>query len=732
MTRAPQVKPRMLPFAYEGLWRLGRWDELDGLLSVDYSLQGAQLEHSEAVARALLCVSKRKGDKNYFDRMIKVAQVGAMSRPCAASMESYARAYPLLVQLHTLAELKHGWTLCCDRVDSSNRSDELFGWKQRLKATTSHTAAREEILEVRRALYESIDSVDMQARVWYSLAKTAREEGHLEVCHRSRSFLRDLASTVIQAERKDFEVLEAYIHKERVQRAGMLREQYIGSAKGVHAALMELEPVEEVYKDILNAIDKSELLGITRRARAKRLLVATNLMAECGQAPPLELKTRYKQICSVMPNWDRGFFHLAKYYDHLMRRCAESDQAGIHSLTHRAIDAYGKSLRYGGYKHIYESLPRLLTIWFNHCERITKEINAKIGSSASSKRRNNSRGERLALAAASSSKAKTKKRKSVAPKSDWEKEMQGRLDEVNDVVLALKDDLFVYQWYTAIPQLVSRLCHVDEGVWNCVKLILTRIIETYPGQAMWHIQGVLKSKVKRRQERASDVLDYVFNPKRTQNKKRKVDMNAKRDAFKKLVKGMNHFYDVMIKTALHDVGDSKDSVLSMKSIMGSQALGKMLSRTVLVIPSQRFLTAVLPKAPIASERHTPFDTDHPRVVRLSEKAWVMNSKEKPKRIKMYGTDGLPYNFLCKNEKHGDLRKDSRMMEFGTVVNRLLGKDPQARRRKLRLRTFAVTCLNETCGLMEWVENTTSLRRILARLYAREGFSQIPLEARFVI
>ena len=57
--------------------------------------------------------------------------------------------------------------------------------------------------------------------------------------------------------------------------------------------------------------------------------------------------------------------------------------------------------------------------------------------------------------------------------------MQGRLDEVNDVVLALKDDLFVYQWYTAIPQ-SSRLCHVDEGVWNCVKLILTRIIETYP------------------------------------------------------------------------------------------------------------------------------------------------------------------------------------------------------------------------------------------------------------
>lgn len=64
----------------------------------------------------------------------------------------------------------------------------------------------------------------------------------------------------------------------------------------------------------------------------------------------------------------------------------------------------------------------------------------------------------------------------------------------------------------------------------------------------------------------------------------------------------------------------------------------------------------------------------------------MPSKEKPKKVAMLGSDGLRYNFLCKIERKGDLRKDARMMEFNSMVNRLLIKDVEGRKRKLRLRT----------------------------------------------
>eukprot|EP00953_Heterococcus_sp_UTEX-ZZ885_P022891 12630-Heterococcus_DN1.PRE.1 len=50
------------------------------------------------------------------------------------------------------------------------------------------------------------------------------------------------------------------------------------------------------------------------------------------------------------------------------------------------------------------------------------------------------------------------------------------------------------------------------------------------------------------------------------------------------------------------------------------------------------------------------------------------------------------------------------MEFNGIVNRLLQKTSQGRKRKLRLRTYAVICLNEECGVLEWVPHTTGYRQ----------------------
>ncbi len=49
---------------------------------------------------------------------------------------------------------------------------------------------------------------------------------------------------------------------------------------------------------------------------------------------------------------------------------------------------------------------------------------------------------------------------------------------------------------------------------------------------------------------------------------------------------------------------------------------------------------------------------------------------------MQGSSGGAYLFLCKPKD--DLRKDCRMMEFNTMINKLLKKDPESRRRKLRM------------------------------------------------
>ena len=107
--------------------------------------------------------------------------------------------------------------------------------------------------------------------------------------------------------------------------------------------------------------------------------------------------------------------------------------------------------------------------------------------------------------------------------------------------------------------------------------------------------------------------------------------------------------------------------------------------------------------------HDAFPNSQMQIRVFGETAHVLHSKAKPKKITVYTTCEKKLTFLCKQERSGDLRKDARMMEFNGILNRLFQRDAEGRRRKLRLRTYAVVCLNEECGLMEWVPNTACFR-----------------------
>merc|ERR1719502_764657 len=114
----------------------------------------------------------------------------------------------------------------------------------------------------------------------------------------------------------------------------------------------------------------------------------------------------------------------------------------------------------------------------------------------------------------------------------------------------------------------------------------------------------------------------------------------------------------------------------------------------------------------------PFKDSRVYSQRCLEQVDVFRTKERPKKITFLGNDGREYPFLCKAERRGDLRKDSRMMEFGVMVNQLLQQHPEARRRELEVRTFNVVIFAESCGLLEWVSNTRGMRPIIDDLWKR--------------
>jgi hypothetical protein len=46
-----------------------------------------------------------------------------------------------------------------------------------------------------------------------------------------------------------------------------------------------------------------------------------------------------------------------------------------------------------------------------------------------------------------------------------------------------------YQWYTALPQLASRICHPNPEVVGIVQAVLRNVVTDFPGQAAWTLAG---------------------------------------------------------------------------------------------------------------------------------------------------------------------------------------------------------------------------------------------------
>ena len=99
---------------------------------------------------------------------------------------------------------------------------------------------------------------------------------------------------------------------------------------------------------------------------------------------------------------------------------------------------------------------------------------------------------------------------------------------------------------------------------------------------------------------------------------------------------------------------------------------------------------------------------------VAESVTVFKSIAKPKKITLIGSDGKSYPLLVKPKD--DMRMDSRVMELIEMVNRLLLKDAESRKRQLCIRSFHVVPLGSSGGLVEFIEGVRDIRSILLSKY----------------
>ncbi|KAI8996521.1 hypothetical protein BD414DRAFT_534221 [Trametes punicea] len=118
------------------------------------------------------------------------------------------------------------------------------------------------------------------------------------------------------------------------------------------------------------------------------------------------------------------------------------------------------------------------------------------------------------------------------------------------------------------------------------------------------------------------------------------------------------------------------------------------------------------KVPVITA-HTPIDP----TTQYRDCAWISHFDSQyttaggvnlPKIIRCYSTNGKPYKQLYKGEGDDDLRQDAVMEQVFDLVNVVLRRDRETKRRKLSVRGYKVIPLAAQAGVLEFVENTTRL------------------------
>ncbi|XP_032697087.1 DNA-dependent protein kinase catalytic subunit isoform X3 [Lontra canadensis] len=113
----------------------------------------------------------------------------------------------------------------------------------------------------------------------------------------------------------------------------------------------------------------------------------------------------------------------------------------------------------------------------------------------------------------------------------------------------------------------------------------------------------------------------------------------------------------------------------------------------------------------------PMPEYHARISGFDERVKVMASIRKPKRIIIRGHDEKEYPFLVKGGE--DLRQDQRIEQLFEVMNVLLSQDAACSQRNMQLKTYHVIPMTSRLGLIEWIENTSTLKDFLLSNMSRE-------------
>ncbi|CAH1116639.1 unnamed protein product [Phaedon cochleariae] len=652
----PDFGNMLLEMQAEPLWRLGQYDELGCLLEKPDMLGnkswGAQ------VGKAL--IHFKTGEREEFQTTLNGLMRQQVMSFSAASLEegAYQHGYGYVSKLHALNELQQVEKVVSelllkpnDKQYAENLMKKMMNeWTLRIKVVEESVRIIEPLLSTRRVslnLAKKIAEEKIQGAVpyldsllgecWLLSAKIARSAGMHQQAY----------TYIVKAE--EYAPKTLFLEKAKLH---WLREEHEQALTTLRRGLEVLIPE-----------GNSPALSLEQRklcAEAKLLIATYN--DEISNVDADVNLHNYRKAVEMFKECEKSLVCLAQYYDKLFQNYSdtERDSPKGSAVQLHMINFFGKSLQYGTI-YIYQSMPRLLSIWFDY-------------------------GTRL-----------------LDVQSSMKDERKNTLLSMTKLIDSYLDRLPAFVFLTAFSQLVSRICHPQKEVYIMLKSIIIRLVQQYPQQSLWMIISVIKSSYSLRSKRCAEIL---------------CDPRLKTNTLTKLVKDFTSFAEKLIELCNKEIPTDVNKT-SVNSLL--RALPRLLAKddfSEIMMPTFKFRKLILPNPDFSSNQHNPFPNLYVHIVGIDDEMNILQSLQKPRKISLKGSDGKKYVYMLKPKD--DLRKDFRLMEFNDIVNQLLAREGEARQRRLNIRLYSVAPLNEECGLIEWVSNLVGLRPILVSLYTQRG------------
>ncbi|KAI1307448.1 phosphatidylinositol 3 [Xylaria venustula] len=651
---------RVVPYAVEAAWTTGRWQTMQKFLS---QYQGDPSEDfNVSIAQAFLYL--QRGWTKEFVLAVKTMRDRVGSSMTSSTTASLQACHEPILRAHVLTDLE--LIAGVNNDGDQHPQDILKSLDRRLEVLGSYVNDKQYVLSIRRAAMElsrpRFGDLDISA-LWLASARLARKANNMHQSFNAvlrASQLGDDSATIENAR---------LLWKEGYNRKAI---QTLQGA--IDSKVFSQHSFSEHDASDRNIGTQQNILT----ARAKLLLA--KWLDSAGQTNASALREQYRAIPQIFGQWEKGHYYIGRHYkkvlesERALKPDDQSDEYLTGEVSKLVIENYIRSLNYGT-KYLYQTLPRILTLWLDLGAQLDKAPHGKVSLSQELVHRR-----------------------------------KGQLEALHLILRKHIGRLPAYIFYTTLPQLVARIAHPNPDVFRVLQAIILKVVEAYPRQALWSLFAIMTSKQasSERKTRGKQILAHV--------QERNAKVEGGNYSLSSLLRKGERLAEQLLLACNN--GDFQSNRTTMASITRDLRFNHKCTPCPLVVPIETCLTATLPTLTDNSKRHKAFSGDVISIASFLDEVLVLGSLAKPRKLTARGSNGVNYGLLIKPKD--DLRTDQRLMEFNGMINRSLKRDAESSRRQLYIRTYAVTPLNEECGIIEWVDGLKTLRDILLNIYRSRG------------